>query len=71
MLILKVNSPPNSYFSFLEKIVLLKGVHHLKIYQNTNVHDPTLTGASFHPPQKFEWQPFWNGCRYGIKNYGV
>jgi hypothetical protein len=24
-----------------------------------------------HPPQKFERPPFWNGCSYGIKNYGV
>jgi len=43
----------------------------LKIYQNTKFHGPTLTGASFNPPQKFERPPFWNGCSYGIKNYGV
>jgi hypothetical protein len=24
-----------------------------------------------HPPQKFEGSPFWNGCSYGIKNYGI
>jgi hypothetical protein len=24
-----------------------------------------------HSPQKFERPPFWNGCSYGIKNYGV
>jgi hypothetical protein len=23
-----------------------------------------------HPPQKFEFPPFWNGWRYGIKKYG-
>jgi hypothetical protein len=22
------------------------------------------------PPQEFERPPFWNGCRYGITNYG-
>jgi hypothetical protein len=24
-----------------------------------------------HPRQKFERLPFWNGCSYGIKNYGI
>jgi hypothetical protein len=24
-----------------------------------------------HPPQKFERPPFWYGCSYGIKKYGV
>jgi hypothetical protein len=24
-----------------------------------------------HPSQKFERPPFWNGCSYCIKNYGV
>jgi hypothetical protein len=24
-----------------------------------------------HPPQKFEYPPLWNVCRYGIKKYGV
>jgi hypothetical protein len=23
------------------------------------------------PPEKFEHPPFWNGCSYGIKNYGI
>jgi hypothetical protein len=31
----------------LTKIVLLKVVHPLKIYQYTKFHGPTLTGASF------------------------
>jgi hypothetical protein len=34
-------------FSFLTKIVALKVVHLLKIYQYTKFHGPTLTGASF------------------------
>jgi hypothetical protein len=48
------------FFSLI-KVVLLKVVHPLKIYQYTKFHGPTLTGASFHPPQKFERPPFWNG----------
>jgi hypothetical protein len=23
------------------------------------------------PPEKFERPPFWNGCSYCIKNYGI
>jgi hypothetical protein len=34
-------------FLFLTKIVLLKVVHPLKIYQYTKFHVPTLSGASF------------------------
>jgi hypothetical protein len=34
-------------FVFLTKIVLLKVVHPLKIYQYTKFHGPTLTSASF------------------------
>jgi len=70
MLILKFNRPPCSYFSFFAKMVLLKVVHPLKIYQNTKFHGPTLTGTSFAPTSKVR-PPFWNGCSYGIKNYGV
>jgi hypothetical protein len=25
----------------------------------------------FHPPQEYDRPPFWDGCSYGIKNYGV
>jgi hypothetical protein len=50
--------------------VLLKVDHPLKIYQNT-FYVPALTGASVHPPEKFERTPFWTGCSYVIKNYGV
>jgi hypothetical protein len=35
------------FFLFLTKIILLKVVHHLKIYQYNTFHGPTLTGASF------------------------
>jgi hypothetical protein len=35
------------FFLFLTKIILLKVVHPLKIYQYTKFHGPTLTGASF------------------------
>jgi hypothetical protein len=38
---------PCSYFLFLTKMVLLKVVHPLKIYQYTKFHGPMLTGASF------------------------
>jgi hypothetical protein len=34
-------------FLFLTKMVLLKVVHPLKIYQYTKCHGPTLIGASF------------------------
>jgi hypothetical protein len=34
-------------FLFLTKIVLLKVVHPLNIYQHTKFHGPTFTGASF------------------------
>jgi hypothetical protein len=45
---------------FITKIILLKVVHPLKIYQNTQFHGPTLS----------ERPPLWNGCSYSIKNYG-
>jgi hypothetical protein len=35
------------FFLFLTKMVSLKVVHPLKIYQYTEFHGPTLTGASF------------------------
>jgi hypothetical protein len=34
-------------FFVFDKMVSLKVVHPLKIYQYTKCHDPTLTGASF------------------------
>jgi hypothetical protein len=34
-------------FLFLTKMVLIKVVHPLKIYQYTKFHGPTLTGVSF------------------------
>jgi hypothetical protein len=52
-------------------MVLLKVVHPLKLYRNTKFHGPTLSGASFASPQKFGHPPFWNGCSYSVKNYGV
>jgi hypothetical protein len=58
-------------FLFSTKMVLLKVVYPLNIYQYTQFHGPTLTGESLHPPQKFERPPFWNSWRYGIKKYGV
>jgi hypothetical protein len=60
MLILKFNSSPCSYFSFSAKVVLLKVVHPLKMYQNTKLHGPMLSDASFASPQKFERLPLWN-----------
>jgi hypothetical protein len=39
-------------------MVLLKVIHPLKIYQHTEFHGPTLTGASFSPPQEFEVSHF-------------
>jgi hypothetical protein len=46
LLILTFKRPPCLYF-FLTKMVLLKVVHPLKIYQYIKFHGPTLTGASF------------------------
>jgi hypothetical protein len=34
------------FFGFSQKMVLLKGVHPLKISQHTQFRGPTLTGAS-------------------------
>jgi hypothetical protein len=45
--ILTFKRQPCSYFLFLTKIVWLKVVHPLKIYQYTKFDGPTLTGASF------------------------
>jgi hypothetical protein len=42
---LTFNRPSCSYFSFFAKVVSLKVVHPLKIYQNTECHGPTLTAA--------------------------
>jgi hypothetical protein len=45
--ILTFKRPPCSYFLFLTKMVLLKVVHPLKVYQYTKFNGPTLIGASF------------------------
>jgi hypothetical protein len=45
--IITFKRPPCSYFLFLTKMVLLKVVHPLKIYQYTKLHGPKLTGANF------------------------
>jgi hypothetical protein len=67
-----VSVKQNTNFNFQPaKMVSLKVVHPLKIYQHTKFHGPTLTDASFHPPQKFESPSFWNAWRYGIKMHGV
>jgi hypothetical protein len=42
-----IETAPGSYFLFLTKMVLLKVVYPLKIYQYTKFHVPTLTAASF------------------------
>jgi hypothetical protein len=47
ILILSFNHLLCSHFSFLAKVVSLKVVHPLKIYQNTTFHCPSLNGASF------------------------
>jgi hypothetical protein len=47
MLILNLNCPPRSHFSFFAKVVSLKVDDPLMIYQNTKFHCPILTGASF------------------------
>jgi hypothetical protein len=44
---LNINRLPCSYFSLFAKMVVLKVVHRLKIYQNTKLHGPTLSGTSF------------------------
>jgi hypothetical protein len=62
---------PPAKFPFLAKVVTFKVVHPLKAYYNTKFHGPTLLVQMLHPPQKFERPPFWNGCSYGIKHYGI
>jgi hypothetical protein len=47
MQILTFNHPPFSYFLFFAKVIILKVVHPLKIYQNAKFHGLLLTGASF------------------------
>jgi hypothetical protein len=46
---------------------LLKVVHPLKIYHNTNFYGPTLIGASFVATSKIRTAAIFNGCSYGIK----
>jgi hypothetical protein len=40
------NRQPCLYTWFFEKVVLLKVVHPLKLYQHTKSHGPMLAGAS-------------------------
>jgi hypothetical protein len=58
-------------FLFLTKMVLLKVVHPLKIYQYTKFRGPTLTGASFASTSEVWTFAILEGWRYGIKKYGV
>jgi hypothetical protein len=44
MQIVTLNRPPCSQFWFLIKLVSLKVVHPLKIYQHTKFHGRVLTG---------------------------
>jgi hypothetical protein len=46
MLILSFNRLPCSYILFFTKVVPLKVVHSLKIFQYAKCHVPTLTDAS-------------------------
>jgi hypothetical protein len=69
--ILTFKRPPCSYLLFLTKMVSLKVVHPLKIYQYTKFHVPTLIGASFVSISEVWKSAIWNGWRYWIKKYGV
>jgi hypothetical protein len=40
---------------------LIKSSLSFKTYQQTRCHGPALTGTVWHPPQKFECAPFYNG----------
>jgi hypothetical protein len=71
MLILGFSHPPCSKFSIFVKVVPVKVVHRLKIYQNTKFHVPTWLLIVLHPPQKYERPSFLNRCSYGIKNYVI
>jgi hypothetical protein len=48
-------------------MVLLQGVHSLKIHQHTKFLGPTLVKV-LHPHQKFQ-QLFWSSYCYGIEKY--
>jgi hypothetical protein len=47
MSILNFNSPPCFHYSFFAKVVSLKVVYPLRIYQNVTLHGPTLIGVNF------------------------
>jgi hypothetical protein len=63
----KYKPPAIFVFLFFARMYSLKAVHPLKIYQHIKCHGPTLSGAIFASPQKFERQTFWNGYSYNIK----
>jgi hypothetical protein len=65
------NRPQCSYFWFFANMVLLKVVHPLRVYQNTDFMVLRWLVQVLQPHQKFERPPLWNGCSYDIKNYGV
>jgi hypothetical protein len=69
--ILTFKRPPCSYSLFLTKMILLKVVHPLKIFQYTKFHGPMLTRASFVSTSEVWTSEIWNAWRYGIKKYGV
>jgi hypothetical protein len=68
MLILNLNRPPFSYFLFFAKNGLIESCSSSKDLSECTISCPALTGTT---PQTFDRLPFWNCCRYGIKNYGV
>jgi hypothetical protein len=64
--------PPTMFIFFPpSKVIFLKVVHPLKIYQTKNCMLLLLVLQVLLSPQKFERLPFWIGCSYGIRNYGV
>jgi hypothetical protein len=52
-------------------IVFRKHFHPLEIYQNIKCYGPTLNGKFCIRPQNFDRPPFWNGCSYSMKDYGI
>jgi hypothetical protein len=70
--VLTFNRPPCSHFWFFKKIVWLKLVHPLKIYDHTTFHDPTLTGANFAFTSEVRASiPFEMAEDTGLKKCGV
>jgi hypothetical protein len=54
-----------AFFGFSLLLILLRSTR----IQNVTVLLSLM--QVLHPPQKLERPPFWNGCSYGIINYGV